>query len=165
MCKPQSTTPTASDANGDKLTFSISNKPVWASFSATTGQLSGTPSGSQVGSYSNIVITASDGTASASLPAFGINVTSTTTSGAATVSWTPPTHNTDGSTLTNLAGYRIYYGTSSAALNQTVELKNPGLSSYMIESLPAGTYYFGVKAFTSSGAESVLSNVVSKTIQ
>lgn len=158
-------TPTASDANGDKLTFSISNKPVWASFSTATGQLSGTPSGSQAGSYSNIVIKVSDGTASALLPAFGINVTSTTSSGAATVSWTPPTYNTDGSTLTNLAGYRIYYGTSSGALNQTVELKNPGLSSYMIENLPAGTYYFGVKAFNSSGAESVLSNVASKTIR
>ncbi|HWK72868.1 MAG TPA: putative Ig domain-containing protein [Povalibacter sp.] len=158
-------TPTASDANGDKLTFSISNKPAWAAFSTANGKLSGTPSSSQVGTYSNIVIKVSDGKTSASLAAFSVKVTSTTTTGAATVSWTPPTRNTDGSTLTNLAGYRIYYGTSASALNKTVELKNPGLSSYMIENLSSGTYYFGVKAFNASGAESTLSNVASKTVQ
>lgn len=158
-------TPSASDANGDTLTFSISNKPAWAAFSTSTGKLSGTPSSSQVGSYSNIVIKVSDGKTSASLPSFGITVTSTTTTGAATVSWVPPTRNTDGSTLTNLAGYRIYYGTSSGALNKTVELNNPSLSSYMIESLPAGTHYFAVKAFNSSGAESKLSNIASKSVQ
>ena len=83
---------------------------------------------------------------------------------AATVSWTPPTRNTDGTSLTNLAGYRIYYGTSASSLNQTVDLKNPGLSTYMIENLTSGTYYFGVKAFNSQGAESKLSNVVSKKV-
>jgi len=165
---PYSFTPTASDANGDPLTFSISNKPFWASFSTSTGRLYGTPSKAQVGSYSNIIIKVSDGKTSASLPAFGIKVvsaTSTTTTGAATISWTPPTSNTDGTTLTNLAGYRIYYGTSSSSLSRMVELKNPSLSTYMIENLSAGTYYFGVKAFNTSDAESKLSNLASKTVQ
>ena len=69
---PYSFQPTATDADGDTLSFSISGKPAWASFSSTTGRLSGTPATS--GSYSNIVISVSDGQASASLPAFSIQV-------------------------------------------------------------------------------------------
>ncbi len=67
--------PTASDADGQRLTFSITNRPVWASFSTSTGQLSGTPTSAQAGTTSNIVIRVSDGTASATLPAFSITVT------------------------------------------------------------------------------------------
>src|SRR5207244_3318891 len=68
-------TPTTTDPSGKTLTFSISNKPSWASFSTGTGQLSGTPAAANVGSYSNIVISVSDGTLSASLAAFSIGVT------------------------------------------------------------------------------------------
>ncbi|MCB2383443.1 Ig-like domain-containing protein [Shewanella sp. SR1] len=68
-------TPTASDVNGDTLTFSIVNKPVWATFNPTTGTLSGTPSNQDVGITNSIVISVSDGTLSASLPAFNLSVT------------------------------------------------------------------------------------------
>lgn len=68
-------TPVASDPNGDALTFSILNAPSWASFSASTGELSGTPPAADVGTDSDILITVSDGHASASLPAFAIQVT------------------------------------------------------------------------------------------
>ena len=156
-------TPTASDANGDTLTFSISNKPSWATFSTTTGKLYGTPSAAQVGSYANISIKVSDGKVSASLATFAINVTATG-SGAATLQWTPPTRNTDGTTLTNLSGYRIYYGTSSSALSQTISISNASVSTYVVGNLSPATYYFAVKAVTSSGTESSLSNVASKTI-
>lgn len=156
--------PSASDPDGDTLTFSIQNRPGWASFSTSTGTLSGTPSASQVGTYSNIVIKASDGKASASLPAFGITVTDVA-NGSATLSWTPPTRNTNGSTLTNLAGYRIYYGTSSGALNRTIQVSNPGIASYVISDLAPATWYFSVRAYTSTGAESAPSNVASKTIR
>src|SRR5687767_2974103 len=54
-------TPTASDPNGDTLQFTIRNKPGWAGFSSSTGRLSGTPSSSSVGTFSDIVITVSDG--------------------------------------------------------------------------------------------------------
>src|SRR5690606_23966575 len=56
-------TPSASDADNDRLTYSIVNRPTWASFSTSTGRLSGTPSSSQVGTYANIIITVSDGRA------------------------------------------------------------------------------------------------------
>lgn len=161
---PYNFIPTASDANGDALTFSITNKPTWATFSTTTGKLSGTPNAT--GSTGNIVISVSDGKATASLTGFGITVTeSGTTTGVATLNWTPPTRNTDGSTLTNLAGYRIVYGRSAGSLTETVQIGNPGISSYMIENLAAGTWYFSVKTYSVSGSESTLSTLVSKTVQ
>ena len=92
----------------------------------------------------------SDGRATASLAAFSISVVDVS-NGGATLSWTPPTQNTDGTSLTNLAGYRIAYGTSSTALTQTVQVANPGVSSYTISNLSPGTYYFAVRAYTSSG--------------
>ncbi|RDH92031.1 MAG: hypothetical protein DIZ77_04435 [endosymbiont of Seepiophila jonesi] len=68
-------TPSASDPDGDNLTFSIVNKPAWASFNTASGQLSGTPGTGTAGSYSNIGISVSDGTESATLNAFQITVT------------------------------------------------------------------------------------------
>jgi hypothetical protein len=157
-------TPTARDPEGRTLTFSISNKPAWAAFSTTTGRLSGTPSSAQTGTFSNIVIRVSDGVSTASLPAFAIVVSSTSTTGAATLSWTPPTRNTDGSTLTNLAGYRIAYGNSASSLTRTIQVANAGMSSYVVENLAAGTWYFSVRAYSTTGAESTTSNTASKTI-
>jgi hypothetical protein len=156
--------PTASDADGNSLTFSIANRPSWASFSTSTGQLSGTPSASQVGSYGNIAISVSDGRATASLAAFSISVVDVS-NGAASLTWTAPTSNTDGSALTNLAGYRISYGTSSTAMAYTVQVSNPSVTNYRIENLSPGTYYFSVRAYTSGGNESANSNVSSKVVQ
>ena len=66
--------PTASDPDGDTLVYSVSDLPLWASFSSQTGVLSGTPISSDVGVSANIIITVSDGSLSASLPAFSIDV-------------------------------------------------------------------------------------------
>ncbi len=160
-------TPTAKDANGDTLAFSITNKPAWATFSTTTGKLSGTPSSAQTGTYSNIAIKVSDNKGgSATLPAYAITVSSGSTgNGSATLSWTPPTTNSNGTALTNLAGYRIYYGTSANAMNRTVQVANPGLSRYVVEDLSAATWYFTVRAYTTAGVESSASNTASKTVQ
>jgi len=157
-------TPTAKDPEGKTLAFSITNKPAWATFSTTTGKLSGTPSSAQTGTYSNIGIKVSDGSLTASLPAFAIVVSTTTTTGSATLSWTPPTRNTDGSTLSNLAGYRILYGTSAGSLNKTIQVANAGMMRYVVENLAAGTWYFSVRAYSSTGAESTASNTASKTV-
>lgn len=156
--------PSASDANGDALTFSIANRPAWASFNTATGQLSGTPAAASVGTYSNVVINVSDGKASATLPAFAITVADVSV-GAATLSWLPPTTNIDGSTLTNLAGFRIYYGASSSQMSQTIEVANASVNAYVVSNLAPGTYYFAVRAYTASGAESDNSNVSIKTVQ
>jgi hypothetical protein len=84
--------------------------------------------------------------------------------GTALVSWTPPTENTDGSVLTDLAGYKIYYGATSNNYTEVVSIDNPGLSSYQINNLTAADWYFVVTAVNSSDVESSFSNEVSKTI-
>jgi hypothetical protein len=157
-------TPTASDSAQRSLTFSVKNAPSWTKFNTSTGQISGTPSAAYAGTYSNIAISVSDGTASAALTAFAIAVNQIS-NGTATVNWTPPTNNADGSTLTNLAGYRIHYGTASTSLTQTVQVTNVGLTSYTLTNLTGGAWYFGVSAYTNGGQESALSAVVSKKIQ
>lgn len=82
----------------------------------------------------------------------------------ADVSWTAPTLNTNGSALTDLAGYTIYYGTSPDALTQTVDVASAGATDYVVQGLSQGTWYFAVAAYTNSGLQSSFSTVVSKTI-
>ncbi len=105
----------------------------------------------------------SDGRTTASLVAFSIAVTQVAT-GSATLTWTPPTQNTDGSTLVDLAGYKIHYATRATALDQLVQLANPGLSSYFVGNLSPATYYFAITAYNSAGVESPLSGIVSKVV-
>jgi hypothetical protein len=158
---PWSFTPTASDPDGDTLTFSITGQPSWASFDSKTGKLSGTPS--TAGSHGPITITVSDGRASTSLKAFTLQVDAPTL-GAATVSWEPPTQRTDGSALTDLAGYRVYYGKSSGSLTHVISIDKVGQTSQHIENLDAGTWYFAVTAYCSKGLESPKSEIGSKKI-
>jgi len=181
--QPYAFQPTATSRYSRSLTFSISNKPAWASFDRVTGRLWGTST--DAGVWSNIVIGVTDGRKTARLPAFRITVTAVTTpvastsaltptststaivqpvTGNATISWLPPTQNTDGSTLTNLSGYKVFYGTDPTSLSQSVQIPNPGLTICVIESLSQGTWYFAVKAFSANGTESDASNVASKTI-
>ena len=158
-------TPSAGDTDGDALSFSVRNLPSWAIFSIATGTVSGTPATANVGTYSNIIISVSDGANSVSLAPFSINVTQPpATSGTAKLSWTAPTTNTNGSALTNLAGYHIYYGTSPSTLTTTINVANAGTTSYSVSNLPSGTWYFAVNAYTTGGSYSALSNTSSKTI-
>ena len=156
--------PTASDPDGDTLTFTIANKPSWAAFSGTTGALTGTPGTGTVGTYGDIRITASDGKLTATLPAFSIDVRQAAT-GTATLRWTPPTTRTDGTPLTDLAGYRIHYGMSAGSYPNRITINNPGITTYVVENLAPGKYYFVTTAFDATGGESDYSNVASKTIQ
>lgn len=152
--------PATADADGNALTHSIANRPSWASFNTSTGRLSGTPTPANVGAYSGIGIAVSDGLASASLAPFNLVVTAVP--GGASLSWTPPARNTDGSALTDLAGYRIHYGRSATELAQTISVGN--VSRYAVQSLASGTWYFALRAVNSAGAESELSNVVSEVV-
>jgi hypothetical protein len=83
---------------------------------------------------------------------------------AATIEWTVPTTQTNGAALSDLAGYRIHYGKSVLSLDNTIEIRNPSVSSYVIEGLAPGTYYFAVTAFTSRDYESERSNAGRKEI-
>jgi hypothetical protein len=105
----------------------------------------------------------SDGTATVSLPAFNLEVVALG-NGTATVSWTAPTQNSDGTALADLAGYRIVYGRSADQLEQSTTVSNPGLTSLTISNLSTGTWYFGVIAVNAAGSESNVSNVATKLI-
>lgn len=155
--------PTAADADGNPLTFSVVNLPTWATFNTATGILSGTPTAANAATYSDIRISVSDGTALAALPAFSITVSQVAT-GSATVRWTAPTANTDGSALGNLAGYRITYGRSATTLNQSITINSATATSHTVTSLATGAWYFAVAAINSNGAPSAPSNVATKTI-
>lgn len=156
-----SLTPTSSDPDGDTKTFLIVGKPSWASFNTLTGALTGKPTAT--GTHSGIVISVSDGRGgTASLPAFTITVASAT--GSAVLTWTAPTLNTDGTSLTDLTGYKVYYGTSTAALTSSVSVAS-GATTTTIANLPMGkTYYFAIASVSASGGEGNKSNVASKTI-
>ncbi len=151
-------TPTASDPGGDPLVFSVQNAPGWATLNSVTGELSGTPSLADLGTFAKITLSVADGTHSASLAQFSIVVTETA-QGQATLTWVPPAQNTDGTALTNLAGYRIYYGSQANSLTLTIEINNPGTTDYVVGNLTPGTWYFAISALTSAHAESAESAV------
>jgi hypothetical protein len=75
-----------------------------------------------------------------------------------------PTENTDGTPLTDLAGYHIYYGTTAGAWTSTVVISVATETSYVVSGLAPGTYYFAIVAFNTAGEDSPQSNIGSKTI-
>ena len=155
--------PAASDADGDSLTFSIANKPNWMNFDTRTGRLSGQPTLGNVATFSNISITVSDGDSSSSLRAFSITV-SQAALGNVTLNWNAPTQNTDGSPLMDLAGYKIFYGTSSGSYDHEIRLDNAGMTTYVVDNLVPDTYFFAAKSFNSSGIESDFSGEAVRTV-
>ena len=76
----------------------------------------------------------------------------------------PPTQNADGSTLTDLSGYKIHYGTSSKNYSESLAVNTAGVTSYQVEGLPAGKLYFAMTAVNAAGAESDYSSEVSVTV-
>ncbi len=148
-----STTLTWESANADNCTASGD----WSG----SKDLSGTETIDGLTADSQFTLTCSDADGSVS---DSVDVTITTGNGTALLSWTPPTQNTDGSTLTNLSGYVIYYGTASGSYTETVTIDNPGLTSYQIDNLTAADWYFVITAMNSSNVESAYSAEVSKTI-
>jgi hypothetical protein len=87
-----------------------------------------------------------------------------TVNGVVTLDWQPPTENSDGSVLTNLAGYTVYYGTSADNLSKSVKVTNPGLTAYSVTGLTSGTWYFAVTSYSADGVESTPTKTVSTKI-
>jgi len=84
--------------------------------------------------------------------------------GSLTLSWNAPIQNTDGTALSDLAGYKLYYGTATGNYTSTINVGN--VRTYQVNNLTDGlTYYFAVTAYNTSGNESVYSNEVNKTVQ
>ena len=151
--------PTTNAPAGSALTFSIQNRPVWATFSATSGMLSGTPTASQSGTYGNIVISVSDGTQSVALAPFAVKVVS-----ALTISGNPPaqvvvgnsysfqptTNAASGSALTFSIQNKPAWASFSAAsglLSGTPASNQTGTYSNIAISVSDGTQSSGARRF------------------
>ena len=136
------------NSNVDGFLGAGSNLDVQLSTGAHTVTASVTDSGN-LSANSNI-------TASMNAPSYG----------EAQLSWSAPTENTDDSTLTDLSGFKIYYGQSAVNLNQSITISDAGATTFLVQSLVTETtFYFAVTAVNSLGIESELSNVSSKFIQ
>jgi hypothetical protein len=81
----------------------------------------------------------------------------------ARLTWQPPKKNVDGSNIAKLAGYKIYWGTASRKYTESIEIKNPAMTSHVLKLTP-GTHYFALTALTQSGEESGYSNEISKEV-
>jgi hypothetical protein len=156
--------PTVPGTTGTALKFSITNTPAWAKFDAATGKLTGTPTSSQVGTYKGIAISVLAGTKSAALPAFSIVVVDGNSQSNVTLSWQAPTQNADGTPLVDLKGYKVHYGAASKTYSDTIQVANAGITTYVVQNLEAGKYYFAVTAYNSAGQESSLSPEVSTQV-
>ncbi|MET0027654.1 MAG: putative Ig domain-containing protein [Candidatus Thiodiazotropha sp.] len=162
-------TPSADDADGDDLSFSVANLPFWASFNTNTGALTGTPAAQDVGDYNNIRITVTDGTDDVTLAAFSIRVNTVevaAATGSMSLRWTAPSTRIDGTplSLADIDGYTIYVGTSQSNLQMYVDVNRGDISSYTIDDIELGNYYVAISAYDLSGRASELSNVVMKSV-
>ena len=155
--------PAASDPDGDALSFSVTNLPSWASFDASTGELSGQPTLADEGTFSGITISVTDGLQSVAMGPYSIQVTQSSL-GSATLTLQAPSTNTDGTPFTDLASYKLYFGTMRGSYPNQIFIDNPGISDYMVENLAPATYYFVATAINSAGMESSFSNEVTRTV-
>jgi hypothetical protein len=152
-------------AAGGTVKFSVQGQPAWMAFNSATGALTGTPTASAEGSTGQITITGSNGTSSASIGPFVVHVNAAAAaSGSAALSWIAPTHNTNGTVITDLSGYHIYYGTNADDLTTLIDVVGGSSTAYTVTGLSPGTYYFSVVAYNAEGMDSSDSNLESKTI-
>ena len=155
-------TPATTHPSGSALTFTIKNQPGWAMFNASTGQLSGTPQAANVGTYAGIVISVTDGSASASLPTFSITVSTvpgpkitgspaTTVTAGASYSFTPGTTNPSGKSLSFAIQGRptwATFSTTTGALTGTPRSANVGTYTGIVISVTDGTSSAALAAFS-----------------
>ncbi len=156
-------TPTVKDSDADLLTYSISNKPSWASFDRATGILTGVPNHADIGTTSNINISVTDAFSFAvPLGEFSITVESTTV----VLSWVAPTQNADSKplSLSEIKGYKIYTGTDANNLTFLFDTKDSSINEHTIRNLAAAKHYYAITTYNQSEMESVFSVIASKTI-
>jgi hypothetical protein len=136
-----------------------------ASPSVTGSSPSAVVANSAVVSGSNSAATPT-GTASTPVSASSTSSSDATTSSSqsVTLSWSAPTENTNGTALTNLAGYVIYYGTSATAMTQQINVNTVGMLVYQIPDLAPGTWYFQIVSINSAGVQSSPSATVTMSV-
>ncbi|KAA3626088.1 MAG: fibronectin type III domain-containing protein [Proteobacteria bacterium] len=159
-------------ANPTSVQSGGSSTLTWSSSNATSCSASGAWSGGK-GTSGNETIGSltSDSTFTLVCTGTGGSTTRSTTvtivvnsSRSVEVTWDPPTTRADGSPLTNLDGYKIHYGTASGSYTQTITVDNASITSYTVDNLTNGTYYFAVTAYDTDAMESGYSMEVSTTL-
>jgi hypothetical protein len=143
--------PVTQQASGKNFNFALTGVAGQATFGSPAVALIGVSASSSASSGSS----SSSGAGSSSSSAASTTVT---------LSWMAPTQNTNGTALTNLAGFDIYYGTSASAMTQKISLNTVAVLSYVVGDLSSGTWYFQVVAVNSLGTQSSPSSTVSVTI-
>lgn len=159
--------PNADDADGDNLSFSVTNLPSWASFDNATGSLTGTPQEADVGDHADVQISVTDGTEVVALSAFTISVqTATTPTGDIALSWVAPSTRTDGANLdlSEIGGYVVHLGTSSNNLQSWVDINDNTTTTHTINNLAYGTYYIAITSYDTDGNTSSFSNIVTVVV-
>lgn len=148
-------------AAGDTVTLT------WSSRNATACTASGGWSGARATSGSAVVgplaqsttfSLSCSGTGGNALAMLAVDVF-----GNVTLQWDPPTENVDGSPLTDLASYRIYYGEFSGTYTSEIAVEDPADTEHELL-LPSGSYYFAMTALDTDGNESGYSNEVLKIV-
>ena len=137
----------------------------WASIDTNNGRITGTPAAHDVGIYESITISVADNArhVTTSQP-FAITVVGEEAHGVASLRWETPSSKFDGSPLDDLAGYRILYGRNSDDLDHSVFISDPATTSYRIDSLANGVWYFAVVAVSAGGLEGPPTTIASKSI-
>ncbi len=143
----------------DNTTQDLTTTVVWSSSNTGVATISSSALATAAAVGSTTITATSGGISGTD----NLTVTASTTTGSAIVSLSAPTRNADGTPLTDLAGYRVYYGTSSGNYSKMIDIGN--VLTYTINNLVSGTYYFAVTAYDSQNLESSYSNEVSGTIQ
>lgn len=128
----------------------------WATTGASACTASGGWSGTKAASGTEVIAGAKSGTTTFSLVC-------SEGAGALTVTWTPAAKNTDGTDLTNLAGYKIYWGTSPTSMLDVIPVAGAA-SSYTHSGLAAGTYYYALATLNLQGVESAKTGTVNGTV-
>ncbi len=154
----------AGTASSDMGVFEVS----WANDRGGEGVANGTDSWQTASialefGENRITVTAEDTTGATTSRSIVVNRESGQT-GSAALSWTAPTARTDGSPLTNLAGYKVFYGRMSGIYDYQIDINNPGILTYVVENLVSGDWYFALTAYDSEGIESDRSNEVLREI-
>lgn len=157
--------PTGGAGDARQLSFTVDGLPQWANFDATTGALSGNPGVDDIGVYHGIVVSATDGKTSTVLEPFSIEVLAPSGArGTVALSWQAPAVNVDGTVLTDLIGYRIYWGNHTGEYTHEITIDNPSVTTFVVENLPSGSYEFAVTAVNAKGIESGYSRPVSTVL-
>lgn len=162
------TTDTAIDIAGNADSDSEVVSVIWENDRGGSGTAEGTAKWQATAiplelGVNTISVTASDIDGDSTAATMVVNRESTG-KGSVTLSWNAPTERTDGTALTDLAGYRIYYGRMSEVYDYEIDVESPGILTYVVEDLVPGEWYFVAAAYDSDGNESDYSNEVSRTV-